>query len=436
MYRPVRCQPVTLAVVVAIAAGIASACGGVTLAARPLPVCHQSQAAPQYRQAIAAVRPLLRRLKAGLRSPGLSLAVPARGQIVWSISCGYADLKSRPVTAHTRFRIGSVSKTLTAAALAHYADSGRVDLDAPIDRYVDFPSHGGAITLRRLAGHLAGIRHYQTRAEAVNRRHFASVRDTLAVFADDPLVAEPGTRFSYSSYGYDVIGAALERVSGQNFATLMREAILAPAAMRDTTLATAPRSVRSTFYELEDGGAVRVAPPIDPQRPFAGRRLPVDGERPGPLRRRPDRRRPRRASDGGHDVHLGAHDRRRGDRLRPRLRGAREPIRVVRRPYRRRRRRHGGAPDPRQDRHRAGLDDQSGLRDGGLAAAAEAGHARPAPADAAVHPRPLGEYLRPGRPGPARTAQASARSGRVSDVASRGCSDPAKTWRTCSRWRR
>jgi serine beta-lactamase-like protein LACTB len=267
-----RCQPVTLAVVVAIAAGIASACGGVTLAARPLPVCRQSQAAPQYRQAIAAVRPLLRRLKAGLRSPGLSLAVAARGQIVWSISCGYADLKSRPVTAHTRFRIGSVSKTLTAAALAHYADSGRVDLDAPIDRYVDFPSHGGAITLRRLAGHLAGLRHYQTRAEAVNRRHFASVRDTLALFANDPLVAEPGTRFSYSSYGYDVIGAALERVSGQNFATLMREAILAPAAMRDTTLATAPRSVRSTFYELEDGGAVRVAPPID-----LSDRLPAGG---------------------------------------------------------------------------------------------------------------------------------------------------------------
>ena len=126
---------------------------------------------------------------------------------MWSIHCGYADVASRrPVGDHTRFRIGSVSKTLTAAALMHYAARGRVDVDAPIDRYVpDFPSHGGGITLRRLAGHLAGIRHYESRAEAVNRRHFDSVAASLALFARDPLVAEPGSRFAYSSYGYDMI---------------------------------------------------------------------------------------------------------------------------------------------------------------------------------------------------------------------------------------
>jgi serine beta-lactamase-like protein LACTB, mitochondrial len=216
---------------------------------------------------------LLRRLKEGLRAPGLSLTVAARGTIVWSVSCGYADLRSRrPVTAHTRFRIGSVSKTLTATALADYAESGRVDLDTRVDRYVDFPSHGGAITLRRLAGHLGGIRHYESRAEAVNRRHFASVTASLALFAGDPLVAEPGTRFGYSSYGYDVIGAALERVGGRDFASLMREAVLVPAHMRETTLATAPRAARSTFYEARDSGGVRVAPPID-----LSDRLPAGG---------------------------------------------------------------------------------------------------------------------------------------------------------------
>jgi CubicO group peptidase (beta-lactamase class C family) len=178
----------------------------------------------------------------------------------------------RPVTRHTRFRIGSVSKTLTATALAEYAERGRVDLDAGVDRYVDFPSHGGAITLRRLAGHLAGIRHYESQAEAVNRRRFTSVTDALALFAGDPLVAEPGTRVSYSSYCYDVIGAALERVAARDFASLMHEAVLAPARMRETTLATAPRAARATFYELEDSGGVRVAPPID-----LSDRLPAGG---------------------------------------------------------------------------------------------------------------------------------------------------------------
>jgi serine beta-lactamase-like protein LACTB, mitochondrial len=268
-----RTRSASMIAIVAALAMAASACDGASEAARAKPLCRESVAAPEYRQPIKADRPLLRRLKEGLGAPGLSLSVAAGGKIVWSASCGYADLKSRrPATAHTRFRIGSVSKTLTATALADYAESGRVDLDATADRYVDFPSHGGAITLRRLAGHLAGIRHYESQAEAVNRRHFASVTATLALFAGDPLVAEPGTRFSYSSYGYDVIGAALERVSGRDFASLMRESVLEPAHMRETTLATAPRAARATFYEVKDSGGVRIAPPID-----LSDRLPAGG---------------------------------------------------------------------------------------------------------------------------------------------------------------
>jgi serine beta-lactamase-like protein LACTB, mitochondrial len=259
--------------IVAVLAAAASACDGAFEGAPAKRICRESLAAPEYQQAINADRAVVRRLMEGLRAPGLSLAVATGGKIVWSVSCGYADLKSRrPVTPHTRFRIGSLSKTLTATALAEYAENGRVDLDAPVDRYVDFPSHGGAITLRRLAGHLAGIRHYESQAEVINRRQFASVTATLGLFAGDPMVAEPGTRFSYSSYGYDVIGAALERVSGHDFASLMREAVLAPAHLSETTLATAPRAARATFYEITDSGGVRVAPPID-----LSDRLPAGG---------------------------------------------------------------------------------------------------------------------------------------------------------------
>src|SRR5262245_29673443 len=76
--------------------------------------CKQTIAAGKYRRAIAAARPLVRRLHAGLRAPGMSLAVAARGKIIWSVECGYADLKTRKlVDPHTRFRIGSVSKPLT-----------------------------------------------------------------------------------------------------------------------------------------------------------------------------------------------------------------------------------------------------------------------------------------------------------------------------------
>jgi CubicO group peptidase (beta-lactamase class C family) len=155
----------------------------------------------------------------------------------------------------------------------HYVESGTVDLDAPIERYVpSFPSHGGGITLRRLAGHLAGIRHYETQAEAVNTRHFQSVSASLAVFADDPLVAAPGTEFAYSSYGYDLIGAALEQATGSSFATLVGRSVLAPARLGETTLLTAPAPQRATFYELTSKGKVRPAPPID-----LSDRLPAGG---------------------------------------------------------------------------------------------------------------------------------------------------------------
>jgi CubicO group peptidase (beta-lactamase class C family) len=181
---------------------------------------------------------------------------------VWSATCGFADLSRRlPVRDTTQFRIGSVSKTLTAAALARYADNGLVDLDAPITRYLPRFPHARGITLRRLAGHLAGIRHYETADEAVNRRHFPTVRAALAVFANDPLVAPPGTRFAYSSYGYDVIGAALERATHLSFPALMRRAVLRPAGLGGTMLVRGPRQAR--FYELTNGGGIRPAPPID-----------------------------------------------------------------------------------------------------------------------------------------------------------------------------
>src|SRR3989442_525555 len=81
----------------------------------------------------------------------------------WSEGFGYADLERHaPITAETQFRIGSVSKPLTADAVVQLVDAHRLDLDAPVQRYLpSFPDKGAPITTRLLAGHLAGIRHYQ-----------------------------------------------------------------------------------------------------------------------------------------------------------------------------------------------------------------------------------------------------------------------------------
>ena len=174
----------------------------------------------------------------------------------------YADRGRRVrVRPATRFRIGSVSKTLTSALLGRLLDRGAVELDVPVQRYVPaFPRKTSEITLRLLAGHLAGVRHYRTRREAVNRRHFPSVEAALAVFARDPLVAEPGAAFSYSSYGWNLLGAALARASGSKFATLVREELVRPLGLRATGLAS---TGRTRFYELTNDGRAVPAPRID-----------------------------------------------------------------------------------------------------------------------------------------------------------------------------
>lgn len=186
--------------------------------------CAPRGPSPHARQsAIAAGRAVVERVMREHEIPGVQVAVAMGDRVVWSEGFGLADVSSaRPVTTGTRFRLGSVSKLVTVYALARLVAEGRLDLDAPVQTYVPtFPDKGQRITARALAGHLAGIRHYDLRDVMGPPRHFATVGDSLAVFANDPLVAPPGERYAYSSYGYTLLSAALEGASGEPFLALV-----------------------------------------------------------------------------------------------------------------------------------------------------------------------------------------------------------------------
>ncbi len=122
--------------------------------------------------------------------PGFSVAVGVGDSIVWSEGFGYADLETKtPVTRHTKFRIASVSKALTAAAVARLYQQGRLDLDAPIRTYVSsWPDKGQIITARQLAGHLGGIREYREEdftIKNIDARRYDTVSEALEIFAED-----------------------------------------------------------------------------------------------------------------------------------------------------------------------------------------------------------------------------------------------------------
>ena len=208
-----------------------------------------------YAAILPAIRGQVAALMVERRIPGLSVAVSVHGQIVYREGFGYADVERRiQACPRTQFRVGSVSKLFTAVGMARLVERGALDLDAPVQRYVpSFPDKGDRITARLLAAHRAGIRPYHDDLEAINRTHYASATAALAPFADDPLVAVPGSRFVYSNYGYVLLGAAIEGASREPFLDFMQTQLFAPLRMNATVADDTALSIpdRSANYDVE-----------------------------------------------------------------------------------------------------------------------------------------------------------------------------------------
>jgi serine beta-lactamase-like protein LACTB, mitochondrial len=202
-------------------------------------------------------------MKKAFGAPGLQMAVAVDGKVVWSEVCGFADVRSqRPVTRETLFRIGSVSKPFTATVLARLFQAGKVALDAPVQRLVPEFKAKRPVTLRQLAAHQGGVRHYAG-AEALSGVHYENLAAALTVFARDPLLFKPGTDFLYSSYGFDLIGVAIERVERAPYAQALRKEVLAPLGLTLTGLDEPRGDDTATFYEVKGDRSTVRAPAVD-----------------------------------------------------------------------------------------------------------------------------------------------------------------------------
>jgi serine beta-lactamase-like protein LACTB len=203
--------------------------------------------------------------------PGVSVAVVQNGQPVWSAGFGMSDLEdSAPATSSTLYRLGSISKSITAVAVLQLYERGKLDLDAPVQKYCPtFPQKGSPITSRQLLAHLGGIRHYNKDGKGDvpedSARHFATMEDSLQLFASDPLVAKPGTQFHYSTYGYTLLGCVLEGAASQKYTDFVRENVFRPAAMdhtqADDFFAVVPH--RTRWYHRDKTGTIRNAGVLD-----------------------------------------------------------------------------------------------------------------------------------------------------------------------------
>lgn len=169
--------------------------------------------------------------------PGLSITVGTKDKIIWSQGFGYADLENKvPVRINSKFRIGSLSKTLTALAVGKLIENNQLNLSDTVQKYVPyFPKKKYPITIGELASHTAGIRDYNYRnGEYFSDKNYKSIEESINIFKDDSLLFKPGSKYKYSTYGYVLLSAVIEGVTKANFIDFMQDSIFKPIGLKNT----------------------------------------------------------------------------------------------------------------------------------------------------------------------------------------------------------
>lgn len=209
--------------------------------------------------AIRRIEQLVRQEMAAQKIPGLSVAVVTDNQLRFSEGFGLADIENQVTAkAQTVYRLASISKPISAVAVMQLVEQGKLDLDAPIRKYVPtFPEKQWSVTARLLLGHLGGVRHY--RGDEVNStRYYPTLTDGLAIFKDDPLLHEPGSKYLYTSYGFNLLGCAVESASGMSFMKYLQDRLFKPAGMErmreDSVAAIIPH--RAQGYRKTEQGEI------------------------------------------------------------------------------------------------------------------------------------------------------------------------------------
>ncbi|MBV1910911.1 MAG: beta-lactamase family protein [Kangiellaceae bacterium] len=169
--------------------------------------------------------------------PGISVATANEDGIVWAKGFGFANLENNiPMTSQTKLRIGSIAKVITASALMRLHQQGKIDFDSPIGQLVaEWPNKHPSISLRQLTNHTSGIRHYRGK-EFLSNKQYSTRTDALAIFKQDSLKFQPGKSFSYSTYAWTLVSAAMEKGDKvRNFKQIIRDEVIFPLELNDTT---------------------------------------------------------------------------------------------------------------------------------------------------------------------------------------------------------
>jgi len=170
-------------------------------------------------------------------APGATVIVVKDGKTVLRKAYGMADTsKGVKMTPEMALRLGSITKQFTSTAILMLADEGKLALDDDITRHLpDYPTRGKKITIEHLLTHTSGIVSYTSKPEyGAKMAQDLSVAQMIDTFKNDPLDFEPGSQYRYNNSGYFLLGAIIEKISGQSYASFLEGRIFKPLGMRDT----------------------------------------------------------------------------------------------------------------------------------------------------------------------------------------------------------
>jgi CubicO group peptidase (beta-lactamase class C family) len=190
---------------------------------------------------------------------GIAIAVVKGRDTLLMKGYGYADLENQvPVTPQTVFRIGSVTKQFTSAAIMKLIEQGKLSLDDDITKYLpQVPTHGRKILVRHLLNHTSGIPSYTDVREFGAKARMDLPHDSLlAVVAKDSLQFEPGSHFYYNNTGYYILGMLIEKLTGRTYADHLSETQFTPNGLASTTYCDTKRIIthRAHGYQRGRGG--------------------------------------------------------------------------------------------------------------------------------------------------------------------------------------
>jgi CubicO group peptidase (beta-lactamase class C family) len=206
-------------------------------------------------------------------APGATVIVVKDGKTILRKAYGLADIEHKqPLAPDTPMRLGSITKQFTSTAILMLVDEGKIKLDDDITVYLpDYPSQGKKVTIEHLLTHTSGIVSYTGKPDYMaNMQKDLTVRQMVDSFKDDPLEFAPGSRYRYNNSGYFLLGAIIEKVSGQTYDKFVEQRIFVPLGMKRTAYEGHERdkAARALGYSKAPDG-FKPAAPLSMTQPYA-----------------------------------------------------------------------------------------------------------------------------------------------------------------------